>query len=467
VIAILLALACAKHPETHMNALTQPPEIAPSPAFSPVTPTESKLSNGATLWHVYRPGLPLISLELVLPGGGTTDPSGAPGTVAMADAMVLEGAGTRDATAFSAEADRLAVDISVETSGVASIIALDAHTDRFEAGLDLFADAVRRPIFSQDDLDRVRKESLADLKERMDDPRTISGLVMDATYYGEGHPLAPPIAGTQASISALKLEDLKASWASRYASGRATFVVVGDMDLPSVTTALEARFADWTGEGLAPILSAPSRPSTGPQLVFVNHPGTSQTSLRVTMPAPATNTQTSIGAQLGSIVLGGTFTSRLNQLLREEKGYTYGARAGVSAWSTHGTLTASTAVQQKVSAPALKELLGELERYQGGVDEAELTKARSAKQTRAIEAMGSRSDIAAIFAGLAAHGRPTTALVDSLSDAQAATVSDIQAGIRASLLSQAVVLVVGDLDKIQTDIEAAIPGEWTVLDRPE
>ena len=162
------------------------------------------------------------------------------------------------------------------------------------------------------------------------------------------------------------------------------------------------------------------------------------------------------------MVLGGQFTSRVNMNLREDKGYTYGARARVTSWKTHGTLTASTAVQRDVSAPALKDLLSELKRYQDGVNEAELTKARSAQKTRVIEAMGSRSDIAGVFAGLAANGRPGSALPDNLAKSQAASIDDVKAGIEASQLNQAVVLVVGDLKEIQASIEAAVPGEWTV-----
>ena len=398
----------------------------------------------------------------MLPGGASTDPAGASGTTYLADSMILEGAGSRDATAFSAETDRLAVDIGVQTWAVASIVSIEAHTDRFQDGLALFADAVLRPSFKTDDLTRIKESSLADIKERMDDPRSISGLVMDALYYGEGHPLAPPISGTASSVSAANIDKLQKSWAQRYAPGHATFVVVGDVTSEQAIAALETQFADWKGDGVTAQFSAPERPTSGPQLVFVDHPGTSQTSLRVTMPAPPKDTDNSVGSALGSIVLGGTFTSRLNQLLREDKGYTYGARARVTSWKTHGTLTASTSVQRDVSAPALKDLLSELKRYQDGVNEAELTKARSAQKTRVIEAMGSRSDIAGVFAGLAANGRPGSALPDNLAKSQTASIDDVKAGIEASQLNQAVVLVVGDLKEIQASIEAAVPGEWTV-----
>ncbi len=466
-IPILLALACAKQPDAPMNFLTQPPAVAPTPDFTPVTPKVLTLSNGASLWYVHRPGLPLVSLNLVLPGGATRDPVSAIGTAYLSDAMILEGAGSRDASSFSAEMDRLAVEVAVSTWGVASVVSLDAHTGRFSEGLDLFADAVLRPSFQQEDLDRLKESALADIKESMDDPRQISAVVRDQVYYGDGHPLAPPIGGTTSGLNATTLDSLKASWAERYAPAKATFILVGDVAESDAIAALESRFGDWTGEGTQAPIRAPERPTTGPQLVFVDHPGTSQTSLRVVMPAPASGTDAAVPAQLGSIVLGGTFTSRLNQLLREEKGYTYGARARVSAWTTHGTLSASTSVQRDVSAPALKDLLGELTRYLEGIDEAELTKARSAKKTRAIEAMGSRSDIASVFAALAANNRPVSALNESLEQAQTAKVEDIHAAIQGSRLDQAVIVVVGDLEKIQTSIEEAVPGGWTTLPRPE
>ena len=464
---LALALACAKQPDVIMDPLTHPPEVEPAPAFIPVTPEARTLSNGATLWYVHRPGLPLVSIQLVIPGGSVSDPTDAPGTVHLSDGMVMEGAGSRDATAFSAEADRLALDLSVETWGVASVVTMDAHTDRFQDGLSLFADAVLRPHFDPSQLDRVRDAVIADLKERRDDPRSISLLVRDQVYYGADNPLAHPISGSITGIGSATIESLKASWQARFAPGQATFVVVGDVDPDTLIQALETRFGEWAGEGMTVSLTAPERPANGPELIFVDHPDTSQTSLRVMMPAPGLGDERLVAAQLGSIVLGGTFTSRLNQLLREEKTYTYGARAGVSAWRSHGSLAASTAVQVDKTAPALKDLLAEIERYAQGIDAAELVKAQSAKKTRIIEAMGSRSDIASVYAGLAASGRPISGLADALERSQAATITDVQAGIDASSLAQAVVVVVGDLSKFRETVEEAVPGQWTVLPRPE
>ena len=466
-IPVLLALACAKHPDTNMIHLMQPPEVAPAPSFSPVTPEELTLSNGARVWYSHQPGLPLVSINLVLPGGSVTDPGDAPGTTHLADSLILEGAGTRDATAFSAETDRLALDLSVETWGVASIVSLDAHTGRLQDGLSLFADAILRPHYSPTALDRVRDAAIADLKERADDPRSVSTVVKDQVYYGTDNPLAHPVSGSIRGLKAATIKSLKASWKERFAPGGATFVVVGDVDKDTMVQALEARFGEWTGKGATVQLTAPKRPSEGPQLIFVDHPGTSQTSLRVMMPAPSLGDENLVSAQLGSIVLGGTFTSRLNQLLREEKHYTYGARARISTWQSHGVLSASTAVQADMTAPALKDLLEELNRCTQGIDEGELNKARSSVKTRTIETMGSRGSIAAVYAGLAANDRPINALVESLNRAQATTIAQVQAGINTSSLSQGVVVVVGDLTVIRKPVEEAVPGKWTVVPRPE
>jgi len=466
-IAILLALACAKHPDTNMTHLTHPPEVAPAPAFTPVSPEVLALSNGVKLWYVHRPGLPLVSLQLVVPGGSATDPADAPGTASLTDSMLLEGAGDRTSSQFAAESDRLAIDISVATWGVASLASLDTHTDRLDEGLALFADAILRPRFDAADLDRVRESEVGDLKEAADDPRSVSAKVLDMLYYGDGHPLAHPVSGTIAGIEAITVEGLRTSWSQRFGAGHATLVVVGDVDKETLIAALDKHLGSWKGEGIQPSLTAPERSADGAQMYMVDHPGTSQTSLRVVMPAPALGHDHLVPAQLGSIVLGGTFTSRLNRLLREEKGYTYGARARVSAWPSHGTLSASTAVQQDVSAPALKDLLTELERYTEGVDGEELIKARSAKETRTIQAMTARSDVASIYATLAAGGQAPGDLNKGLTQARGTKIADIQAGIQASSLSQAVILVVGDLSEIRESVEAAVPGQWTVVPAPE
>ena len=199
-------------------------------------------------------------------------------------------------------------------------------------------------------------------------------------------------------------------------------------------------------------------------MFFVHKPGTSQTSLQVMMPAPSGLDELAEAAELGAIVLGGTFTSRLNRKLREEKGYTYGARASYNGNPAYGTLLARTNVQNEVAAPALVDLHDLLKAYQDGIDDAELRKAQGAWQTRSVASMESRSSIAGNYAALAANGLPASTLADELVSASSATVDAVNTAIQASPMDGAIVVIAGDLDVIQAAIEDAFPGQGRVVE---
>ena len=462
--SFLLFFACAHTPETPVIDLSKPPIVSDTPLYTPPVTSVHTLSNGAEVWVLEKPGLPLTSLRLVLSGGSAADPGDAYGTVSMSDEMLERGAGEYDATAFAAEVEKLAITLGSRTSETSTSIGLDAHTDRLEAGLDLLADMVLRPRFDENTVNRLKEIRLGEIAEASDDGKVISGWTMDELYFGKGHPIAHPIMGTITSVKNLSPEDLKRSWASRMGPDRATFVVVGDVKTAPLLESLETRFGAWEPTG-NPVKDIPAPPvhSGDERFFFVDKPGTSQTSLRVMMSAPAMNDPAQEPAELGSIVLGGTFTSRLNRLLREEKGYTYGARASTMGRNQYGYLEARTNVQREVSAPALSDLLAELERYSQGIDEAELAKAKGAWQTQTVSAMESRGSIASSFAALAANGLKPSDLQDNLSAAMTADTASVNQAISKSNLDQAIILVVGDLAEIQEDIEQAVPARWQVI----
>ena len=461
----LLFLACAHTPETPVIDLSKPPTVADTPLYTPPVTSVHTLSNGTNVWILEKPGLPLISLRLVFAGGSAADPDDAFGTVRMSDEMLERGAGEYDATAFAAEVERLALSLGSRTSETSTSIALDAHTDRLEAGLDLLADMVLRPRFDESTVNRLKEIRLGEIAEARDDGKVISGWAMDQLYFGKGHPIAHPIIGTNTSVKNLTPEDLRDSWKSRIGPDRATFVVVGDVQTTPLLESLEARFGSWEATG-NPVKDIPAPPvhSGDQRFFFVDKPGTSQTTLRIMMSAPTMSDPAQEPAELGSIVLGGTFTSRLNRLLREEKGYTYGARASTMGRNQYGYLEARTNVQREVSAPALSDLLSELRRYSDGIDEAELAKAKGAWQTQTVAAMESRGSIASSFAGLAANGLKPTDLQENLAAAMAADTAAVNNAITKSVLDEAIILVVGDLAEIQADIEQAVPASWQVIE---
>ena len=463
---LLFALACAHSPEAPVIDLTQPPIVAKAPSFTPPIPTEHTLHNGIQAWVVERPGLPLVSVRVVVPGGSASDPKGAWGTASLADEMLSQGAGSRDATEFAREVEELALSLDAQTTGSATIIALDAQSKTLGRGIELLTDMVFSPHFDEDDFDRVRDIRVGQLTEANDDATTVASWVLEQQYFGEGHPLAHPVEGTLGSIKSLKHSELKHSWEHRLSNNSGlSIVVAGDVNTESILGLLEEAFGKW---GLVSTphtpIPAPKVPTGDDRMFFVHKPGTSQTSLKVIMPAPNSSDELSESAELGSIVLGGTFTSRLNRTLREEKGYTYGARARYTGKATYGTLVASTNVQNDVAAPALTDLMRLLTEYQNGISEDELNKAQSAWRTRSVASMESRSSIASNFAAIIEQGLPASTIADELAKAKGATVTTVNKAIQSSDVSNAIVVIAGDMDIIKASIQDAFPNQGRLVE---
>lgn len=466
----LLALGCAARapqlapaPEGRIGLeWAMPVPQAPAP-FVAEPPQALPLLDGGELWVLPMEGLPLVSLRLLVPGGLALDPADKPGLTGMTSAMLLQGAGERDAAAFARAVDQLAADLDVTTSGTTTTIQLDVHADRLQPALDLLADMLFRPRFEGEELQRQRELRLSELTSGLDDPRIVANWVSTFQWYGAGHPLALPELGTAEGIAAIQAEDLRPNWEGRLRLGPPRVVVAGAVDPQSVREALESRLRPWpAAEAALPALPAPQ---ARPLRVLVDNPGASQTMISVTTPAPHAHDPQVSAANLGAIVLGGTFTSRLNRLLREEKGYTYGASARLSPSREHGRLVLTTSVQIDATGPALKDLLGELDRLHQGIQPDELDKARGASRTDRVEAAATRAGRADQAAQDIRLGLSTDAEATRSRSEASARPEDALAALARARSSEAMIVVVGDLARIRAAVEAAAPGPWTQVAR--
>lgn len=466
---VLFALGCAKTPPQAAadgHPLDVRPEIPAPKDFAAPLPTTFELANGAKVWFVERPGLPLVSVRMIVAGGSVLDPADQPGVTAFTDAMLTRGAGELDEKGFAEAVEQLALDLHVSTHTTSTWLSLDAHRDQLVAGLGLLSEAARAPRFDRATVDQARDQRLGRLSQALDNPNAISSIVANNLYWANNPAMGHFDLGTAESIAATESIDLVASWETRFGPSRTTFVVAGDIASDDLRLALDQAFTGWEDNHDPATLATVAAPAPSTGMFFVDNPGASQSILKVIMPGPAPSSAENAAAGLGTVVLGGTFTSRLNRLLREEKGYTYGARARLDEEAGYGQWTISTAVRGDVSGPALADLMGELQKIRDGIDAAELKKAKGATATRLIGAMGSRASVAAIYAGEADAGRTPGSLQASLLASMSATEEQVDAALVGMDLDQAVVLVVGDLDKVRAQIEEAMPGTWTVLARP-
>ncbi len=451
--------ACAKPVPVSDLVPAAPPELGAPKAFVPALPQQFTIPSGTSVWLVEKPGLPLVSLRLVLPGGALLDPAAQPGLTAMADEAAMRGAGARDALQFAQEVDRLALSLAIYTGKSSSILAIDCHADRLPEALAILSDILERPRFDQPMVDTLKTELQSSLVQALDDPRTVAGRITDQVWYGEGHPYARPVSGTPATIAPIQRDALLDNWKRRADPRDARLVVTGAVDAAKLQSLLSERLGNWKAGAMPLHLPAvPAAPAVaeGPRLALIDNPGAAQTVLRVVYPGPGPTDAGMVPTQLGTLVLGGTFTSRLNRLLREEKGYTYGARAALELRPGQGRIVASTNVFADQTGPALADLLAELNRAKAGIDAAELAKAIASNQSDRLGGMEDRASLADTYTEFASLGLKPEQLPANLQAAGSTPEAAVDTALGALDLNKAWIVVNGDLAKVRPGVLSAV-----------
>ncbi|MEZ4432752.1 MAG: pitrilysin family protein [bacterium] len=402
--APLLDQAGSPRPSTPTSVGPRPALAAPA-AFVPPVATVVEIPGAPPVWLVERHDVPLVALHVVVPYGAAADPAGQGGLAALTAEMMEQGAGRRGALELGQAAERLGADLTVDADRDASSARLVVLAENLEPALALLADVVARPRFEAEEWKRTHALWLAGIESRAFEPAAVAGVVTAAALYGAGHPYGHPVDGTLASVGRIDLAAVKAFHARHWRPDRAAIVVAGDVTAEQLRALLPPALAVWGATGAPPPLpTPPPAPASPPPTVLVERAESPQTMLLVARIGPAVGDAELPAVELVNIPLGATFTSRLNQNLREDKGYTYGARSRVPFSRGPGAVTAGAAVQSQVTEPALRELRGELGRMiDEGPTAAELVKARATAQSRDVEAyeeVAATADRLAELAGL-------------------------------------------------------------------
>lgn len=349
-------------PATDPNAwrATAPAPGLEKPYQAPAA-TRFTLSNGVPVYLVQQGELPLVSVRLWMGVGREANPIGKAGLVAMTATMLDEGTKTRDSAAIAGDAALLGAELTINAGDESTVVALDALTgSTLGPSLDLMADVVLRPKLDKKDFARVRGDTLAAIQAASAEPNDTARRVFLGQLFGADHPYGTPGVGTTASVTALKLADVKKAYADQWHAGNAAFVVVGKVDEATVKAELEARFGSWKpGKSRRAEVAPPVAPMRL-RVVFREQSGSVQSVLRVGTLAPARTHEGYWREQVTVTLFGGMFSSRLNMALREEKGWSYGAYAGIGDSRDHGVFQARTSVQADKTAESLQVILDEL-----------------------------------------------------------------------------------------------------------
>lgn len=344
------------------------PEAGPAPKIE-LGETESfTLDNGLKVFVVENNKLPRVSFNLVLDFKPFTE-GGKTGSADLAGDLLMKGTKSRSAEVLNQEVDFIGARLNTSASSVYAT-SLKRHQGKI---LELMADVVKNPNFTQEELDKLKKQYISNIASTVDDPDAIASNVRRAIVYGKQHPYGEIM--TEESINNIELKDVQEFYNTYFKPNISYLAVVGDVNLKEIKPLIKKYFADWKkGEVPAPSYEDPKKP-VNPQIVFVNKPGAVQSVISVTYPIEMKNaSEDKIKANVMNTILGGGFTSRLNMNLREKNAYTYGARSSLSADELVGYFEASAKVRNEVTDSAIYETLKEMQgMLSGNITDEELT----------------------------------------------------------------------------------------------
>jgi predicted Zn-dependent peptidase len=395
------------------------------------------------------------------PDGALDASAGRAGLASFTAGMLDEGAGTRDALAFGEAVAGLGGSFSTDASKRSAHVSLTILSGNFDKGLPLLADAILRPRLEEPDFERVKRLTLDEIAQSEDEASAVADRVAARTLFGDAHPYAWPQDGTEASVGAITLADVRAAHAAIVRPETATILVASSLPPADVKVALERAFGGWKATTPAPkpvpIPAAYAPTGGGLRVYIVDRPDAPQTSVRFLAPSPRFSDPSRVPLQLLGTVLGGSFTSRVNQNLREKHGYTYGASARFSPGPVLGTFRAGAEVTAKDTGPAVKEFLAEFARIStGDVTDEETGKARGLERNAAVGAFAGLSGILGTATGYVEEGAPFETLGEDLAAMEKTPAAALNAQAKTAIaLDKAVLVLVGDKATIVPQLEKA------------
>lgn len=446
------------------------PQPGPPPALHLPAIQKRKLSNGIPVWVVERHGVPVAQVTLVISGGASDDPPRQFGLAGITASMLDRGAGTRSALDFSDAVESLGAELRTAAGMDSSVVRLHVPVARLADALALMADVVERPTFPREELDRVRQERLTAILQAHDQPATISTAALSRVLYGQAHRYGTPLFGTADAVKRFTVDEVRGFYNGEYRPDNATLLVVGDVTVDGIVSLLERRFGPWkpsAGQRRHASLPAVSAPSAR-ALYLVDKPGAPQSQIRIGDIGVARATPDYFPIEVMNTILGGSFTSRLNNNLREQHGYAYGAGSGFDMRASAGPFAASAGVQTDKTTEALKEFFNELNGILKPVPAEELEREKNYIALRYPGEFETTGDISRRLEDALIYHLPDDYFSTYIDRIQAVTAANVEQAARAHIHpDRMAVVIVGDLKTIEPGIRSLNLGPIKVMTMDE
>ena len=347
-------------PTPTMTFHPRPTPGTPTPWAFP-QPDRTTLGNGITVLYCDRPGQQLVAVDVLLDVPLAAEPEGLDGIAGILARALNEGTDTLTAEEFAAELERAGATLDAHADHPCIRVSLEVPASRLPRGLTLLADALRAPALPEDEIERLVANRLDEIVHEQANPARRAAKALYADLFAADDRLSRPRGGTADSVKAIDRPAVKAFYDAHIRPATTTVVVVGDLTGTDLPALLESTLGAWTGTPADASVHAPVTADDTGRVVIVDRPGSVQTQLLIGRIGPDRHDDSWAAQILGTYCLGGTLTSRLDRVLREEKGYTYGVRAfaqplrSAADGSGRALLAISGSVDTASTAPALAD----------------------------------------------------------------------------------------------------------------
>lgn len=441
------------------------PKAGPAPRFTLPRADSFQLANGLTVIHYYNPALPLVAARLVVRSGTDANPSDTPGLADFTATTLDEGTATRSALQIADDIAQLGAVLGSGSSADDSSVSLFSLKSNFAQGFAIMADVALHPAFPNAEVERQRASRLAELAQQRDDPELVAAVAAVGALYGADNPYGYGRLGTEPAIRTVTRDDLLTFWRRHYVPANAALVVAGDITRDELRTLAESQLRGWSGATHSD--KGPGAPDTTlARMVIVDKPGAAQTALRVTSIGAARTTPDFPALEVMNAALGGLFSSRINNNLREQKGYSYGMFSQFRYDRTPGPFAVAGSVRGDVTGASVTEILKEVERMRAQpMREQELAGARNSQILSLPVQFETDEAISASLAELFVFGLPADYYQQLPARYAAVTAQQAQDVARKYLAPEKMIVVaVGDRARIQPQLDALKLGKTELRD---
>jgi len=440
------------------------PGLGPERRFTFPAIQRSTLANGLRICTVPHRQVPLVAVLALVPAGASADPPERPGLAAITGDMLDEGCGDKGALDVHETLGRLGAQLDLDVGHDATVVGLTTLVRHLDAGLELLRDMLIRPRFEQREFDRVRELRLNRLLQLKDMPPALADRAFAQLLYRH-HPYGHLPIGSEGSLRAMMVRDITAFHRNAYGPARTTIVAVGDAPHEALRDSVARAFEGWTAEPAQPPADPDSfgvPPAPAGRLALVHRAAAAQSELRIGHVALPRRTADYHGALVANMVLGGQFVSRINMNLREDKGYTYGARTAFEFRRAPGPFVLQASVQADATADAVREAIREIAAIRGDrpITREELELGRASLTRGYPRNFETADQIARAAAQLALYDLPddyfTTFVPAVLALDERAVTAIAERHLDPSRL---VTVIVGDRDRLTPALNALDMGE--------